>query len=92
MLRSHTFRGKRWLIEWIHLPRHAGMCLTPPDAKRPTIQFRPKLKGLDRLDTIIHESLHACFADLDESVVGETATDIARLLWRLGYRAERDAE
>jgi len=31
------------------------------------------------------ESLHAC-TELDEDAVDETAADISRLLWRLGWR------
>jgi hypothetical protein len=38
------------------------------------------------LDTTIHEALHATFEKLSEKSVEEGATDIARFLWRLGYR------
>ncbi len=37
------------------------------------------------LNVCIHELLHGC-TELDEYCVDETATDIARVLWRLGWR------
>ena len=40
------------------------------------------------LDTCIHEMLHACFWDIDEEGIHESAAEIARLLWRLGWRRE----
>ena len=55
-----------------------------PDAKELVVS--PRLKGEHRADCIIHELLHAALPDLDEAAVDETATDIARVLWRLGYR------
>lgn len=39
------------------------------------------------LETLIHESLHACNWKASEENVTQTAHDIARFLWRLGYRA-----
>jgi hypothetical protein len=38
------------------------------------------------MDTTIHEAIHAIRPELDEEAVASTATDIAHLLWRLGYR------
>lgn len=43
----------------------------------------------DRLDTVIHEALHACFPDMREEAITQSARDIARLLDRLGYRTEK---
>lgn len=53
-------------------------------AKR--IRIDASLHGKDRLDTEIHEALHAEYPDLDEEAIARGATDIARLLWRIGYR------
>jgi hypothetical protein len=41
---------------------------------------------IDLLDTVIHECLHACYPDLDEDAVTEAATDIAKVLFRMGCR------
>lgn len=38
------------------------------------------------LETIIHEALHAENWAKTERVIARTANEIARLLWRLGYR------
>ena len=38
------------------------------------------------LETVVHEALHAGAWSKSEEVVGRTAREIARLLWRLGYR------
>jgi hypothetical protein len=42
----------------------------------------------DTLDSIIHEALHASLPLLDETAVHQTANDISRLLWKLGYRRQ----
>ena len=39
-----------------------------------------------RLDTIIHETLHAALPLLDEEAVRASATDIARVLTKSGYK------
>jgi hypothetical protein len=39
-----------------------------------------------RIDTIIHETLHAALPLLDEAAVRSTATDIARVLLKAGYK------
>ena len=46
------------------------------------------LKKRVGLETAIHEALHACSWSTNEEKVGETAYDIARFLWRLGYRCK----
>lgn len=42
------------------------------------------------LDTLIHEVLHAAYWDLDEQAVGEAASDITGILWKLGWRYRHD--
>jgi hypothetical protein len=41
-----------------------------------------------RLDTTLHEAIHACRPELDEKCVTDLANDLSRLLWRLGYRRD----
>jgi len=43
-----------------------------PPADFPTVE--------KETDILIHEALHACLPDVDEAVITQTATDIARLL------------
>jgi hypothetical protein len=44
------------------------------------------LSGRRRLMVELHEALHQAFYDLDESVVLEVGNDLAKILWKLGYR------
>jgi len=50
------------------------------------------LKGSTRLDTIIHESMHIQRPRALEQTIAQDATELARLLWRLGYRRPSDTQ
>jgi len=84
---THIFREKRWKVLPVSRNRKKskGDCEAP---HMPNKQIRIPMTGDTRsdLDTIIHEGLHACLWDLDDEAVQFTAHDIARLLWRLGWR------
>jgi len=87
-IRSHSFRGKRYKI--IDVPSRKknefdGYC-DPPQNLDKTLAINEKLTDLRHLETVIHESIHACVFDLTEQAVSTSAHDIASLLWRLGYR------
>lgn len=45
-----------------------------------------RLKGRQRLETEIHEWLHAANPTLSEEAVTNQAKDLSRILWKLGYR------
>ena len=75
-----------WRLRFVAKLNAAGEC-DSPDTKKKEIRIRESLKGEDRLDTIIHEALHACLWELDDDFVDTIASDIARVLWRLGYRS-----
>lgn len=62
-----------------------GECQAP-HLRGKTIKVRPDMSPLEELDTTIHELLHAGLWDLDEEVVEELASDLARILRKLGYR------
>ena len=51
--------------------------------------INPRLRGKSKLETIIHESIHAEFPDMPESKVAAAGENIARLVWRLGYREQK---
>lgn len=76
--------GKMWNFKFANM-EDFGDCTDPGHAGGRLIRVRAKQSERDMLDTIIHEALHAC-TPLDEETVATTATDITRLLWRLGYR------
>lgn len=57
-----------------------------PDVKGKAIYIADELKGETLLEVTIHEALHACDWYKDEEWVCQAGHDIARLLWRLGWR------
>lgn len=56
------------------------------DFDRRTILIGSHCRGLRELETLIHEMIHAADPDAKEKVVHEIAKDMARSLWKLGYR------
>lgn len=56
------------------------------DPNTNTIQVVHGLQGRTRLDTCIHEMLHAVCPEKDELWVNSVATDMAEALWGIGYR------
>ena len=91
--KTHMICGQRWHIE-DSVKCEEGMfgeCVWGlPGIAYPTLRI--PLDGDDEvsLDTCIHECLHASARLLDEDFVTDCATDIARLLWRLGWRKDPD--
>lgn len=57
----------------------------------PTIFIDPERSKsqIDYLDTCIHEAIHASRNDLSEQAVVRLASDIATVLWALGFRQKR---
>lgn len=83
------FRGHDWTVVYRDEMPEAekdflGVTHEGRIAKR--IRIFAGLWGFRRLDTELHEALHAAYPMLDEEAVKQGATDIARLLWRIGYR------
>ncbi len=66
-------------------PYYLGECDDPKYAK-PEIWVKRSQKPIDLMDTIIHEVLHAIRPELSEEAVLETATTVAKALWKLNYR------
>ena len=82
-----TIRGRRWNFEIVNtLPDASHGEIDPYDRPDKAIRIARNQKPLDALDTVIHECLHAAFPDLCEEAVTDSATDIARVLFRLGCR------
>ena len=84
-------RNRRWNLEGIEYLQD-GSCgsIDPIDAPQKRILIALNQTPQDLLDTIIHECLHACVPDLAEESVTESATDIARVLFRMGCRVNTD--
>ena len=89
-----TILGKRYRFEWFRRRnKHAdhGYC-DDPAQKNKSIRIAQNQGDFDKLDTIIHEVLHAADWHKSEEWVGTVGTDLARILWRLGYRRSNDGQ
>ncbi len=82
--KTQTFNRKKYHIIVDNLD---GNCDT--DSKLWLIIERD-LKKKVGLETAIHEALHACLWSKKEKEVEQTAKDITRFLWNLGYRKSDD--
>lgn len=96
MARDHhfTLHGLRWLLRFTRLRGQAAGWAYLPDAKRPQMPRKilvdDRLRNRPLLETILHECLHVSFPSASEEHVTESARDIARVLWTLGYRLDED--
>lgn len=83
---NHSFRHKRYRI--VETDKKAkdrvGQC-DPPTDKDKEIEI-PLGHSISFLDVQIHEALHACLFDLDETTIDTVSTDISKFLWKLGWR------
>jgi hypothetical protein len=79
--------GRVWTLQFVpSLPDGQRGTCDAPTARNKIMAIRRSLKGELKLDTLIHEQLHAADWYRDEEWTGQVATDIARNLWKLGYR------
>jgi len=79
--------GKQWtIIDPAKLPDGVYGDCDPPDATRRKIRLRKGLSERRRLEILIHECLHCADWSKDESWVTQTAEDVAKILWDMGYR------
>ena len=80
-----TINGIRWLLRFTRL-RGGAAGWTYYDPQRPKMLVDETLKGNDRMETVIHELLHASLGPtVSEAAVTEAARVIQRTLRRLGY-------
>jgi len=83
-------RGHSWALVFVdRLPSGAAGEMDPVGVPRKEVRVAVQQSSLDVLDTLLHELLHAAYPDLSEDAVSEGATDIARVLQRLGVRVEQ---
>ena len=60
--------------------RAAGLCWGDE------IEVDPRQSARERMDTLVHETLHHLWPDMPETKVERAARTIARVLWRDRYR------
>lgn len=76
-------RERWWSIRFTRLRgRATGWC----SADKREILIHDRLTERKELELTLHELLHGAFESTDEAWVDEAARDMARLLWRLGWR------
>lgn len=90
-IRTHSFRDRLFKIIW-RAPRHDKACpkgqayFGECDWHARVIKLFPSKSGLELLDTVLEEGIHAGHFDLEDSSVRETVRDIRRLLVRMGIQ------
>ena len=86
-----TIDGKRWLLRFTRLKGDAAGWTYFDNAKRPRILIDEKLRGGARLETILHELLHASLGpNISEEAITEAAKVQRRVLTMLGYKEVQD--
>jgi len=84
MIKTHTFAGVSYDVD-VEGP-FDGVCEFPRSGKRPALRVSIDINTRKGLETLLHECLHAEVWAKTEEVVDRASYDIARLLWRLGFR------
>lgn len=77
--------GKRWRLRFAPNLKNRGDC-DDPSISNKEIRISSSLVGEEKLEVLVHELVHASNWHLDEKFVAQLAEDLARILWRLGYR------
>lgn len=86
-VKTATFRGTTYRVDTDEIE---GVCVVAHEPL--TIYIVGGLSNNQRtLDVMIHEALHACFPYMKEDRVTQAGTDIARFLWRSGWRLNKRA-
>ena len=86
-----TIDGQRWLLRFTRLKGDAAGWTFFDHAKRPRILIDEKLRGGERLETILHEVAHAVLGPtISEESITELARVQRRVLTMLGYKEVKD--
>lgn len=85
-IRTHKFLDQQWNIVFDNRTGDSHAYCEAPHKKEKKIKLRKDLDERELMTYAIHESLHACFWFMSEEFVNRAASDIARFLWRLGFR------
>ena len=81
--------GKRYKLRYVSGVSYLGEC-DPPSLAGKEIRINADVTGEKLLDSYLHEFLHALYWHIDEDHIAKPAEDLARALWRLGYRMKED--
>lgn len=83
-VKTATFNGVKYTIEKDTVLD--GYVDLPGEPETRVLHINGKLGPFDFLETAIHEALHASIPSEDEEMVERVGKEIARFLYRLGYR------
>jgi len=85
--------GIRWRFRFVkssQIPNDRWAdCSDPGDPKR-QIRVREVLRGRAKLETVLHEALHAQWPEDSEEKIKKSGKELADLLWKIGYRKIED--
>lgn len=86
-----TIDGKKWL--WRYSPLKGQAVGWTEWDKRKVLIHSGLRRSRTRLETELHEGLHACLGQaISEETITQTAHDLSKILWSLGYRLLPDEE
>ncbi len=84
-IKTATFRGVKYKIDFD--PDAAGSCDSPKAPPDREMCIHESIKNDQKsLYYITHEALHALFWQRGEDDIVEASQDLARFLWRIGWR------
>ncbi len=85
---THTFNGHKVNID-LYGKACDGIVDCPYGTNpTPTMRIFCDLKTRDGLESVIHETLHVIHWNRTEAAVEKAANELAKFLWRIGYRKE----
>jgi hypothetical protein len=90
-MKTVSILGRRWKLLYADLRVNDGDCDQPKEPNK-TIRIAKRLlrQPSTRLETLIHEGLHAGLPDLKEETVETLACDLARLIRGEGYKLKEE--
>lgn len=93
MSKAYKLKHGTYRVEYTQID---GLCEQPfwaykdnPTPKYYTITVDPRLRGQRKLETIIHEALHAACPKMSEADVTRIAHEQAVIVWGEGYRESK---
>ena len=83
---EHTIGGVPYVIRSANLRNNRGEC-DHPKINNPQIRVSSKLDGVELLEVLIHETMHATgWLVLSEEYVTDAARTIAEIITKQGYK------
>jgi hypothetical protein len=83
-VKRFTINGRAWPWKYTRLKGSADGWMIEGKGRR--ILIDSALRGRRKLRVELHEFLHAANPDHDEATTDRQSTDLAKILWALGYR------